>query len=115
MPKRIKAHLWFIQLSLWRGFAVFLTVQLTLFVALNIAIYAIIFQVGTRTSVFLPLTYWMQHHGFSAFQILMIRPGSSIGSAVNDLAFCISCVYVAWRILRYSSKNLPTSNTPLSK
>lgn len=115
MSERIKDYLWFIQFSLWRGLAVFLMMKLTLFVALDIAIYGIIFLAGSRTSIVLPITYWMNHHGLAAYQILMIRPGSPIGNAANNLAFCTCCVYVAWRILRYSPKNLPTSNAPLSK
>ncbi|NHO57780.1 hypothetical protein GOB86_12075 [Acetobacter lambici] len=115
MPKRIKDHLWFIQFSLWRGIAVFLLVKLTLLVALDIAIYGIIFQAGSRTSVFLPLTYWMQHHGLTAYQILMVRSGSSMSHAINDLAICSSSAFVVWRILRCFPKNVRKSTEPLSE
>ncbi|MFT8371452.1 MAG: hypothetical protein ABF641_10355 [Acetobacter sp.] len=115
MSNRIKNCLWFTQSSLWHGIMVFLAMKLVLIVALDIAVYAVIFQAGSRTSVFLPITYWMQHHGLTAFRILMIRPGSSIGNACNALALFGSCAFVAWRILKYFPKNLPTRNRPLNK
>ena len=107
--KNLKGHLWFIQLSLWRALVVFVAAKLILFVALGCAAYAAIFLAEARASRLLPLAYCMQHYGFSPFHWLVVQPGTPAWNGINDLAICISGIYVAWRAIRYFPTKLALS------